>query len=90
MLSPEERFGRGTGEQEDAASALNWIISQPEADGNRVGLSGYSFGAAMGEDGPDVGEIAPDFTLKGIDGKEVTLSSFKDTKPVVLIFGSCT
>jgi hypothetical protein len=40
-------FGGGIAEQKDVAAALSWIISQPEADGNRVGLSGYSFGAAV-------------------------------------------
>lgn len=40
-------FGGGEAEQEDAAAALNWIIGQPEVDANRVGLAGYSFGAAV-------------------------------------------
>ncbi len=38
-----------------------------------------------------VGDIAPDFTLLDLKKrKEVKLSSFKDKKPVVLIFGSYT
>lgn len=38
-----------------------------------------------------LGDPAPDFTLADPKGKnEVTLSSFKDKKPVVLIFGSYT
>jgi hypothetical protein len=42
-------------------------------------------------EGPKVGEEAPDFTLKTLDGEgEVTLSSFRGKKPVVLIFGSYT
>jgi cytochrome oxidase Cu insertion factor (SCO1/SenC/PrrC family) len=37
-----------------------------------------------------VGEAAPDFTVKDVQGKEsVRLSDLKG-KPVVLIFGSCT
>ncbi|MCJ7514731.1 MAG: dienelactone hydrolase family protein [Dehalococcoidia bacterium] len=40
-------FGGGKAEQEDAAAAINWIIAQPEVDGNKVGLAGYSFGAAV-------------------------------------------
>jgi alpha/beta superfamily hydrolase len=40
-------FGGGTAEQEDVASAISWIISQPETDNKRVGLSGYSFGAVV-------------------------------------------
>lgn len=38
-----------------------------------------------------VGDAAPDFKLKTKDGsREVTLSSFKGKRPVVLIFGSYT
>ena len=38
-----------------------------------------------------VGELAPDFTLKTLDGaEEVTLSSYKGQRPVALIFGSYT
>ena len=40
---------------------------------------------------PAVGEAAPDFSLKTLDGKAtVTLSKFKGEKPVFLIFGSYT
>jgi hypothetical protein len=49
---------------------------------------------APGERKPDrlkAGDPAPDFSLPDARGKrEVQLSSFKDKKPVVLIFGSCT
>ena len=44
----------------------------------------------MGEGGPEVGEMAPDFTLQGLDGMETTLSSLSGKVPVVLVFGSCT
>lgn len=45
----------------------------------------------MDDRAPKKGDVAPDFTLKSIDGKsEVTLSDFRDKKPVVLIFGSWT
>jgi cytochrome oxidase Cu insertion factor (SCO1/SenC/PrrC family) len=37
-----------------------------------------------------VGDAAPDFTIKDVQGKQsVTLSELKG-KPVVLLFGSCT
>lgn len=37
------------------------------------------------------GELAPDFTLPTIHGKnEIQLSSFRNKRPVVLIFGSYT
>lgn len=38
-----------------------------------------------------VGDPAPDFTLRTVDGKrEVRLSDYQGKKPVVLIFGSYT
>ena len=37
-----------------------------------------------------VGSEAPDFTLKDLNGKEITLSSFRGKQPAFLIFGSYT
>ena len=37
-----------------------------------------------------VGDPAPDFNLKGMDGGEVRLSSFRGQRPVLLVFGSYT
>jgi cytochrome oxidase Cu insertion factor (SCO1/SenC/PrrC family) len=62
-----------------------------------VGLLTASDGLAQKQKGPrprqgdlKVGDLAPDFTVKDVDGKKsVTLSKLKG-KPVVLIFGSCT
>jgi len=40
---------------------------------------------------PQVGDDAPNFKLKSLDGKsETELAAFKGEKPVVLIFGSYT
>jgi peroxiredoxin len=36
--------------------------------------------------GINVGDTAPDFTLKDTDGSEMTLSSFRATKSVTLVF----
>ena len=36
------------------------------------------------------GDMAPDFTLRGLEGKPVALSSFRGEQPVFLIFGSYT
>ncbi len=42
-------------------------------------------------EGPQVGDLAPDFTLKTQDGqKTFNLASFRGNKPVVLTFGSYT
>ncbi|MBW1898551.1 MAG: hypothetical protein JRI61_05765 [Deltaproteobacteria bacterium] len=40
---------------------------------------------------PKIGELAPDFELFDTEGRNrVTLSEFRDKKPVGLIFGSFT
>ena len=40
---------------------------------------------------PRAGDLAPDFTLDDIEGKDaVTLSDFRGKKPVALVFGSFT
>jgi len=40
---------------------------------------------------PRQGDMAPDFTLYDIEGKDsVTLSNFRGKKPVALVFGSFT
>jgi hypothetical protein len=40
---------------------------------------------------PRAGDLAPDFTLHDIEGKDsVTLSSFRGKSPVALVFGSYT
>ncbi len=40
---------------------------------------------------PKAGDMAPDFTLHDIEGKNaVTLSDFRGKKPVALVFGSFT
>lgn len=40
---------------------------------------------------PRVGQLAPDFRLKSLDGQsETRLSQFRGKKPVVLFFGSYT
>jgi hypothetical protein len=47
--------------------------------------------AAQEAGGPDLGQDAPDFSLKTLDGKKIVkLSDFQGKKPVVLVFGSYT
>lgn len=51
----------------------------------------YSSEVGSLQEGPAVGDTAPDFTLKTADGKEsVTLSKLVGPKPVVLVFGNFT
>ena len=40
-------YGNGIAEQEDVKAAISWLVSQPVVDSNRLGLLGYSFGAAV-------------------------------------------
>jgi len=40
-------FGNGIDEQQDVAAALGWISAQPQADPHKLGVMGYSFGAAV-------------------------------------------
>lgn len=40
--------------------------------------------------GPEPGDVAPDFTLRTIDGDKLALSDFEEHKNVVLTFGSGT
>jgi alpha/beta superfamily hydrolase len=40
-------YGDGIAEQEDVKAAISWLVLQPAVDINRLGLLGYSFGAAV-------------------------------------------
>jgi len=43
----EGRHGGGIDEQQDVKSALDWLEIQPGVDRGKLGLAGYSFGAAV-------------------------------------------
>ncbi|MCG8608247.1 hypothetical protein MJD09_25090 [bacterium] len=48
-------------------------------------------GRVKGQNRMEVGDFAPEFTLKSLHGKSSTnLQSFRDRKPMVLFFGSYT
>jgi Ca2+-binding EF-hand superfamily protein len=53
-----------------------------------LGLLNSELGSAS--EGPAVGRPAPDFTLTGPDGKEISLHAFRGDRPLVLVFGSFT
>jgi len=48
-------------------------------------LSGCTGSGTASEHGPEIGKLAPDFTLNGLDGQEVSLSDLRG-KPVLLNF----
>jgi peroxiredoxin len=65
--------------------ALAFVVNQPKASARGVTdveLSGVATGQA-----PAVGQVAPDFLAKTVDGRTVRLSEFKG-KPVWLTFGA--
>ncbi|MFC2020256.1 alpha/beta hydrolase [Chloroflexota bacterium] len=43
----EGSFGEGIAEQEDVKAALDFILSSPDTDSEKIGLAGYSFGATV-------------------------------------------
>ncbi len=43
----EGGFGGGVEEQTDVAAALDWLSSQSKVDTTKIGVAGYSFGAAV-------------------------------------------
>ncbi len=52
---------------------------------------GTSWQKKYDADAPKIGDPAPDFELRDINGENpILLSSFQGAKPVVLIFGSFT
>jgi alpha/beta superfamily hydrolase len=40
-------YGDGIAEQDDSKAAISWLVSKPSVDSSRLGLLGYSFGAAV-------------------------------------------
>jgi len=82
-------FGDGIAEQEDATAAVSWIISQPEADGNRVGLAGYSFGAAVALPVACADDRVGALALISLPPGQLQISQLKNcAKPKLLICGT--
>jgi len=72
-----------------AAALIASLILAPPVVAQRYGNSG-SFQNRI-NNGPEVGMLAPDFTLRTMDGRnEIRLSNYRGKCPVVLIFGSYT
>ena len=43
----EGSFGNGIAEREDVKAAIEFVLTEPRVDRSRIGLAGYSFGAAV-------------------------------------------
>lgn len=71
-----------------SAAELSRMRGRPGPNGEIITGPAY---AERYDDKIEVGDLAPDFTLPDQHGKrQVTLSSFRGKRPVVLIFGSYT
>ncbi len=67
------------------------LLAQEDEDGSRRRRQGMRERMMRDDNAPKVGDVAPVFTLKSLDGKsETDLASFKGKKPVLLFFGSYT
>jgi len=81
----EGSFGGGAGERADARAALTFLRQRPEVDPERMGIAGYSFGAA-------VALLAADADLKAVVAVSTPtiardLAEIRLTCPVLLVVG---
>ena len=66
------------------------VHSKEKKSGGGEGGQGASSSNAKRQGNLQVGQQAPDFTLKDLDGKPMTLSTCHTGKPIFLIFGNYT
>ncbi len=67
------------------------LLAQEDGDDSRRRREGMRERMMRDDGAPKVGDVAPVFTLKSLDGKsETDLASFQGKKPVLLFFGSYT
>jgi alpha/beta superfamily hydrolase len=83
------KFGHGLGEQEDVQAAISFVSAAGEVDAQRIGLAGYSAGAAFA-----LPIAVNDARIKALTAISPPLSMFdfdllRDCpKPKLLIFGN--
>lgn len=76
-------------EFENRMAAVRKVMSEPEAKSEPEITRRPATRTRTSSTGLKVGDAAPAFKLKSLDGKsETDLAAFKGKKPVVLIFGS--
>ena len=83
----EETFDRLDTNKDGNLSSADWASGGKSA---RRGQRGNQRGGSKAA--PKIGDKAPDFTLTHVldKTKKAKISSFSGSKPVALIFGSCT
>ena len=82
------QYDEGRGERDDARAAIQFFLTQPEVNASRIGIAGYSFGAAVamsvGSQDPQVKAFASlSGTTAAINDPELTSC----TKPKLLVTG---
>jgi alpha/beta superfamily hydrolase len=85
----EGSYGGAIGEREDVSAAIDWLLSQPGIDGERIGLAGYSFGAMVGAlvAGLDARVKAVALISPPLDTEQIELLK-KCTVPKLIVGGS--
>lgn len=91
----KERFERLDKDTDGKLTAADFVAGENRRDNRRRNRGRTRrdriLGRALEARAPKLGDVAPGFSLKQLDGKKrVRLSSFKGKKPVALIFGSYT
>jgi alpha/beta superfamily hydrolase len=82
-------YGDGIDEQEDVKAAISWLVSQPAVDSNRLGLLGYSFGAAVALPAACADERVKAVALVSLPPGPLQSSQLKGcTKPKLIICGT--
>jgi alpha/beta superfamily hydrolase len=83
------KYGDGIAELEDARAAISWLVSHPEVDGKRLGLLGYSFGAAVALPVACYDEKVKAVALISLPPGRSHLSQLKGcTKPKLMVCGT--
>ncbi len=84
----EGDYGGGVAEREDVAAALSWLVSQPEVDTGKVGLAGYSFGAAVASPVACDDERVKAMALISPPPEPLQMSPFRNClKPKLIVVG---
>ena len=82
-------YGDGIAEQEDVKAAVSWLVSQPVVDNNRLGLLGYSFGAAVALPVACADEGVKAVALISLPPEPLQVSQLKGcTKPKLIVCGT--
>lgn len=81
-------FGNGIGEQQDVEAALGWLSAHLQADPNKLGVMGYSFGAAVALPVACADERAKAMALVSLPAEMAQIDEIRQCrKPKLFVFG---